>query len=56
MEPDNPDMHVSHEMIYYAIYALPRGELHKELIALLRQAHKGRKPRTRGTERRGGLA
>jgi IS30 family transposase len=46
---------VSHEAIYTAIYALPRGELRRELIACLRQ-HKqmrGRKPK--GTERRGKL-
>jgi hypothetical protein len=28
---------VSHETIYNAIYAYPRGELKKQLIALLRQ-------------------
>jgi IS30 family transposase len=46
---------VSHEAIYHAIYALPRGELRRELIACLRQDKpmRGRKPK--GSERRGKL-
>lgn len=46
---------VSHEAIYTAIYALPRGELRRELIGCLRQAKpmRGRKPS--GSERRGKL-
>jgi len=36
MEPENPQMHVSHETIYCALYAVPRGQLRSELIALLR--------------------
>jgi IS30 family transposase len=46
---------VSHEAIYTAIYALPRGELRRELIACLRQDKpmRGRKPQ--GSERRGKL-
>jgi IS30 family transposase len=44
---------ISHVTIYASIYALPRGELRKELIAALRQSHKTRKPRSRGTDRRG---
>lgn len=46
---------VSHEAIYTAIYALPRGELRRELIACLRQdkPRRGRKPK--GSERRGKL-
>ncbi|MDW9240001.1 homeo-like domain protein [Burkholderia thailandensis] len=35
--PDDPSLHVSHETIYNAIYAQPRGELRRELIACLRQ-------------------
>jgi transposase, IS30 family len=42
---------VSHETIYKAIYALPKGELKSELIRLLRQAHKTRRPRSGGTKR-----
>lgn len=30
--PDRAEMHVSHETIYTALYAMPRGELGKELI------------------------
>jgi IS30 family transposase len=46
---------VSHETIYRAIYAMPRGELRREMIAFLRQGKpmRGRKPK--GTERRGKL-
>jgi IS30 family transposase len=46
---------VSHEAIYTTIYALPRGELRRELIASLRQDKpmRGRKPK--GSERRGKL-
>jgi IS30 family transposase len=48
-------MTVSHEAIYTAIYALPRGELRRELIACLRQdkPHRGR--RAKAIERRGKL-
>ncbi|AJT48730.1 transposase [Burkholderia thailandensis] len=35
--PDDPSLHVSHETIYNAIYAQPRGELRRELIACLRR-------------------
>jgi IS30 family transposase len=55
MHPDDSSFHVSHETIYCAIYALPRGELRKELIAQLRFAHKTRMPRARGQDRRGQL-
>jgi IS30 family transposase len=53
--PDEPQRLVSHETIYRYIYAQPRGELRKTLIAALRQAHKTRLPRTRGQDRRGRL-
>ena len=48
-------LRVSHEAIYTAIYALPRGELRRELISCLRQdkPNRGRKPK--GSERRGKL-
>jgi IS30 family transposase len=48
-------LQVSHEAIYTAIYALPRGALRRELIACLRQdkPSRGRKPK--GSERRGKL-
>ena len=46
---------VSHETIYQAVYVLPRGELRKEIIGLLRQGRKLRRPRSSGRDRRGGL-
>lgn len=48
-------LRVSHQAIYTALYALPRGELRRELLACLRQdkPSRGRKPR--GSERRGKL-
>ena len=42
---------VSHETIYSAIYAMPRGALRTELVSLLRKSHAGRLPRARGTAR-----
>jgi len=53
--PDDPSRQVSHETIYTAIYAQPRGELRRELIACLRQSRSKRLPRSRGTDRRGQL-
>ncbi len=53
MNPAEPTLRVSHETIYTALYAMPRGELRTELIGCLRQAHKSRRPRARGTDRRG---
>lgn len=49
------DMAISHEAIYVAIYALPRGELRRELIACLRQGKPARGRRPKGSERRGKL-
>jgi len=48
-------LQVSHEAIYAAIYAVPRGELRRELISFLRQdkPKRGRKPEA--SERRGKL-
>lgn len=47
---NHPD-YVSHETIYCAIYAQPRGTLRTELIQLLRKSHAGRLPRARGSRR-----
>jgi IS30 family transposase len=44
---------LSAETIYVGLYVLPRGTLRRELLAALRQAHKTRRPRSRGTDRRG---
>ena len=54
--PNEPQQRVSHETIYNAIYAMPRGELRKDLIALMRRAQAKRMPRSRGVERRGKIA
>ena len=53
MHPDDSAWHVSHETIYNAIYAYPRGDLKKQLIALLRQGKSSRRPRSAGQDRRG---
>ena len=55
MYPHDPSQRVSHETIYTALYAIPRVELPRELIAYLRQGNDTRRPRSRGTDRRGGI-
>lgn len=55
MWPEQPEMHVSHETIYTAIYAHAKGDLRKQLIACLRQGRSARKPRSAGEDRRGQL-
>jgi len=54
--PQHPMWHVSHETIYTAIYAIPRGELRRGLVALLRQHKCARRPRGQGANRRGRMA
>lgn len=54
--PEQSEHHVSHETIYTAVYVLPRGALRTQLIACLRQGRSTRKPRSRGTDRRGRIA
>ena len=54
--PDNSARTVAHETIYTALYVMPRGELRRELIGLLRQARAKRRPRSRGEDRRGKIA
>jgi IS30 family transposase len=51
--PTQTAWHVSHETIYTAMYAAPRGELRRGLIALLRQHKCARRPRGQGANRRG---
>lgn len=46
---------ISHETIYCAIYAMPRGTLRTELVKLLRHSHAGRLPRARGSARFTGI-
>jgi IS30 family transposase len=53
--PGQPALQASHETIYTAIYARPKGELRKELTLLLRQSRGARRPHGRGEERRGAL-
>ncbi|EIK67942.1 ISPst10-like transposase [Pseudomonas synxantha BG33R] len=47
------EAYVCRETIYSAIYALPVGELRKELIQCLRQGKSTRRPRSDGVDRRG---
>jgi len=51
--PGEPSLQVSAETIYSYLYVLPRGELRRELLNHLRQHRKNRRPRSRGTDRRG---
>jgi IS30 family transposase len=53
VHPDHPSLRVSHETIYTAIYAMPRGALRTEVIGWLRFGHAKRRPRARGEDRRG---
>ncbi|WP_347505302.1 IS30 family transposase [Pseudomonas anguilliseptica] len=53
--PSLRDAYVCCETIYTAIYALPVGELRKELIICLRQSKTTRRPRSGGVDRRGQL-
>ncbi|HFQ8176758.1 TPA: IS30 family transposase [Klebsiella pneumoniae] len=52
MYPQDRCNYVCHETIYNAIYALPVGELRKELLHCLRQGKTTRRPRTGGVDRR----
>ena len=45
--------YLSTETLYVTLYVLPRGTLRSALLAALRQARKARRPRARGTDRRG---
>jgi len=51
--PKLEDVYVCRETIYNAIYALPVGELRKELVICLRQGKTSRRPRSGGVDRRG---
>jgi transposase, IS30 family len=53
--PDRPEMQVSHETIYKALYVQGRGELRRELTKCLRTGRALRKPRgrCRGADKRG---
>jgi IS30 family transposase len=49
--PDSPQLHVSHETIYQALYVQGRGELRRELTAALRTGRALRKQRRRPDQR-----
>lgn len=51
--PDDKRMHVSHETIYTYLYVQAKGTLKKQLIALLRQARKKRRPKGASKDGRG---
>jgi IS30 family transposase len=51
--PDDPEMWVSHETIYKALYVQGRGELRRDLHRRLRTGRAMRKPRRKAGERRG---
>ena len=53
IHPNTPSLQVSHETIYTAIYAMPRGELRTEVVGWLRHGHAKRRPIARGEDRRG---
>lgn len=53
LHPNDKRKQVSHESIYTCIYAQPRGELKKQLVACLRMARAKRWPRSKGMDRRG---
>jgi len=56
MHPDEPSERVSHETIYHTLYAMPRGELRRELIACLRWSRDKRRSKTRAADGRGHIA
>ncbi|WP_236569079.1 IS30 family transposase [Streptomyces sp. MBT58] len=49
--PDRPEMHVTHETIYQALYVQGRGELRRELTKALRTGRARRKPRRQAQQR-----
>ena len=51
--PDDMGTQLSAETIYAGLSVRPRGILRSALLAALRQARKARRPRARGTDRRG---
>ena len=53
LDPQSDEHLVSQQTIYNCFYAMPVGELRKELIATLRHVHNKRVPRSKGKDRRG---
>lgn len=56
MHPDTLEQRVSHETIYPTLYAMPRGELRRELSACLRWSRDKRRAKTRAPDGRGHIA
>lgn len=56
MHPTEPAQRVCHETIYLALYALPKGELRRDLLSRMRHRHQVRRPRSRGKDRRNAVA
>jgi IS30 family transposase len=54
--PDRPEMQVSHETIYQALYVQGRGELRRELTRALRTGRTYRKPQIRPDQRQSRFA
>jgi IS30 family transposase len=50
--PERPEMHVTHETIYQALYVQGRGELRRELARCLRTGRAVRRPQRRPDRRR----
>jgi len=50
--PEQPEMHVTHETIYQALYVQGRGELRRELTRCLRTGRAVRRPQRRPDQRR----
>jgi len=49
--PDRPEMHVTHEVVYRALYVQGRGELRRELARCLRTGRAVRRPQRRADQR-----
>jgi IS30 family transposase len=54
--PGRPEMHVSHETIYQALYMQGRGELRRELTKALRTGRAMRRPRRQAQQRQPRMA
>lgn len=54
--PDQPEMHVTHETIYRALYLQGRGELRRELARALRTGRAMRRPRRQAQQRQPRMA
>jgi IS30 family transposase len=54
--PDRPEMHVTHETIYQALYVQGRGELRRELSTALRTGRALRRPRRQAQQRTARMA